>query len=133
MKTRHCGICIVGYYEKLNTLSTADLYEENREKKKELTLRSKGQKSFANSVNKFIIKALKRNYKTEKENRWAKETFIQLDKIRTKKTNIRPINCSKNKIEWNLFITKVNSMSYQQAILILMLFIMFINQFYFFY
>jgi len=133
MKTRHCGIYIVGYYEKLNTLSTADLYEENREKKKELTLRSKGQKSFANSVNKFIIKALKRNYKTEKENRWAKETFIQLDKIRTKKTNIRPINCSKNKIEWNLFITKVNSMSYQQAILILMLFIMFINQFYFFY
>ena len=113
-------------------MSTADLYEENREKKKELTLRSKGQKSFANSVNKFIIKALKRNYKTEKENRWAKETFIQLDKIRTKKTNIRPINCSKNKIEWNLFITKVNSMSYQQAILILMLFIMFINQFYFY-
>jgi len=73
MKTRHCGICIVGYYEKLKTLSTADLYEEKREKKKELTLRSKGQKSFANSVNKFIIKALKRNYKTEKENRWAKE------------------------------------------------------------
>jgi ribosomal protein L29 len=75
MKTRHCGIYIVGYYEKLNALSTADLYEENREKKKELTLRSKGQKSFANSVNKFIIKALKRNYKTEKENRWAKEAF----------------------------------------------------------
>jgi hypothetical protein len=75
METRHCGICIVGYYENLNTLSTADLYEENREKKKELTLRSKGQKSFANSVNKFIIKALKINYKTEKENRWAKETF----------------------------------------------------------
>jgi hypothetical protein len=49
--------------------------KKTERKKKELTLRSKGQKSFANSVNKFIIKALKINYKTEKENRWAKETF----------------------------------------------------------
>ena len=58
------------------TLCQQQIFMKKTErKKKELTLRSKGQKSFANSVNKFIIKALKINYKTEKENRWAKETF----------------------------------------------------------
>ncbi len=56
------------------TLCQQQIFMKKTERK-ELTLRSKGQKSFANSVNKFIIKALKRNYKTEKENRWAKETF----------------------------------------------------------
>ena len=75
MITRHSGRYLEGYYLRLNSLSTADFYEEYDEKKKQCSIIPKRQKFFANSVNKFIKKSLKKNFKIENEKRWSKQTF----------------------------------------------------------